>query len=297
LSAKLFNIGDQYDRVIATKFPAHYIKHDNKVLWLFHQFRQAYDLYGTEYSDLQQSKEGKYLKEVVTNADNQYLPEAKKIFSISPIVQKRLKEFNNIDSEVLFTAASDSEKFFFKEYGDFIFYPSRISRSKRQLLAVEAMRYTKSNVKLVLAGKGDSIEDEIELVNLIEQYDLTSKVTYMRGFISEEKKIELFAECLGGVYLPYMEDSYGFPTLEAYYSKKPVITVTDAGGTDVIVHQNISGLVTAPNAKQLAHAMDTLYNNRETARKLGHGGFDVINKLGIYWDNIVNKLTADYSSS
>src|SRR4051794_40443654 len=35
------------DRVIALKFPAYLVPHENKVVWLLHQFRQAYDLWGT----------------------------------------------------------------------------------------------------------------------------------------------------------------------------------------------------------------------------------------------------------
>src|SRR5882757_2539647 len=38
---RLYNV----DRVIGLKFPAYLIPHDNKVVWLMHQFRQAYDLY------------------------------------------------------------------------------------------------------------------------------------------------------------------------------------------------------------------------------------------------------------
>src|SRR5262245_12639965 len=33
------------DRLIALKFPVYYLSHPNKVLWLLHQFRQAYDLW------------------------------------------------------------------------------------------------------------------------------------------------------------------------------------------------------------------------------------------------------------
>ena len=38
--------GEKIDRVIAMKFPAFYLQHENKVLWLLHQHRQAYDLWG-----------------------------------------------------------------------------------------------------------------------------------------------------------------------------------------------------------------------------------------------------------
>jgi hypothetical protein len=35
--------GRKIDRVIATKFPAYCVRHPNKVAWVLHQFRQAYD--------------------------------------------------------------------------------------------------------------------------------------------------------------------------------------------------------------------------------------------------------------
>ena len=43
--------GQRIDLVIATRFPSYLVKHPNKVVWLVHQLRQAYDLHGTRYSD------------------------------------------------------------------------------------------------------------------------------------------------------------------------------------------------------------------------------------------------------
>src|SRR3981189_3359831 len=40
--------GGPIDRVIATKFPAYAVRHPNKVAWVLHQFRQAYDYDRTE---------------------------------------------------------------------------------------------------------------------------------------------------------------------------------------------------------------------------------------------------------
>jgi len=45
------------DRVIAFKFPAYFLPHDNKILWLVHQFRQAYDLWGTPYQGMASTPE------------------------------------------------------------------------------------------------------------------------------------------------------------------------------------------------------------------------------------------------
>src|SRR5215813_774500 len=43
--------GEPIDLVIATKFPTYFVRHPNKVTWLFHQYRAIYDLCGTEYSE------------------------------------------------------------------------------------------------------------------------------------------------------------------------------------------------------------------------------------------------------
>src|SRR5262245_9019899 len=41
--------GRSIDLVIASKFPTYFVRHPNKVAWLVHQERAAYDLCGTEY--------------------------------------------------------------------------------------------------------------------------------------------------------------------------------------------------------------------------------------------------------
>ncbi|MBC8646553.1 MAG: glycosyltransferase family 1 protein, partial [Thermoanaerobaculia bacterium] len=39
--------GKRVDAVIATRFPSYAVRHPNKVVWLIHQYRQAYDQFGT----------------------------------------------------------------------------------------------------------------------------------------------------------------------------------------------------------------------------------------------------------
>ena len=66
LAGKLLDF-TSYDRVIAFKFPAYCVCHPHKVLWLFHQFRQVYDLYGKEYG-IQETPEGRAVKKLVENS-------------------------------------------------------------------------------------------------------------------------------------------------------------------------------------------------------------------------------------
>src|SRR5437879_3222371 len=94
LACRLLRI-PSVDRVIAFKFPVFYVPHPNKVLWLVHQFRQVYDLWGTQFG-LPDSPEGRALRELTTRGDNSYLPEARKLFTNSQVTSDRLKKFNGI---------------------------------------------------------------------------------------------------------------------------------------------------------------------------------------------------------
>ena len=279
------------DKVIALKFPAYFINHPNKTLWLLHQFRQVYDFEGTRYA-LEETPENLEIKRAIISADNELLSDkyVKHIYTNSKVVSDRLKKYNGFESEVLYPPLMDAEKFYCGECGDYIFYPSRISHYKRQYLAVEAMRYVKSGVKLIIAGKGDSPADEDNIENLIKKYKLEGKVTYIKGFISQEYKAELFANSLGGIYIPYDEDSYGYVTLEAYQSKKPVISCFDSGGTDVVVKDGLTGYMVESKAKALAEAMDKLYLDKSNAIKLGEDGFEHIREIGITWENVIERL-------
>ena len=142
--------GEKVDRVIAMKFPAFYVKHDNKVLWLLHQHRQAYDLWGTKYGDLHNMPDGEFVRNMIIKHDNKYIAEAKAIYTNAQNTANRLMKYNSIKAEVLYHPPLNYEKMHCDGYGDFIFYASRIDPMKRQRLMVEAARYTKTDVKFVI---------------------------------------------------------------------------------------------------------------------------------------------------
>lgn len=282
------------DMVIALKFPAYYIEHPNKKLWLLHQFRQAYDLHGTEYGMFDDNNpEDRAIRQSIINMDNKTLrPLEGRIFTNSHVVSQRLLQYNGVESEVLYPPLMDASIYHITgEYGDYIFYPSRVNYSKRQHLVVEAMKYTKSNVKLIIAGKGDASSDEEYLFELIEKNQLQEKVTYMNRFITEKEKVDLFQASLAGIYVPYDEDSYGYVTLEGFHAGKAMISCTDAGGTDVVVKDGITGYMTEPTPQALAEAMDKLYYNKENARTMGMNGLPLLEELGITWEHVIGRLT------
>jgi glycosyltransferase involved in cell wall biosynthesis len=291
LACRLLSI-QGVDRVIALKFPAYYVPHENKVLWLLHQFRQAYDLWGTRYQDIPLTPDGLKVQRIIIESDNQYLPEARKIYTNSQVTANRLKQFNNLDSEVLYPPLNRSSHFRCSSYKDYIFYPGRITSGKRQALVVEALGYCKSPVRLVIAGQPELPTDREAIEIRIRQADLESRVEFIPRFITEEEKAALFADALGCAYTPYDEDSYGYVTLEAYHSRKPVITCSDSGGVMLLVKDGETGLVVPPEPRAIADAMDRLYASNREAKRMGEAGYDLMKSLGITWDRVVERLTA-----
>lgn len=281
--------GEDIDVLIGLKFPAYYIKHPNKVLWLFHQFRQVYDLWGTEYQGIPSTSEGLKIRDIIIHSDNTFLREAKKIYTNSKVVARRLKDYNNIDSTPLYPPLDDADKCYCGIFSDYIFYPSRMNTIKRQALAIESMKYVKTNAKLILAGKADNESYMSYLQDIIKRNNLQDKVNLM-GAITQNEKFKLFADALGCLYIPYDEDSYGFVTLESFYSKKPVITCTDSGGTLEMVEDGINGYIVTPEPQAIANRIDELYSNKEKARKMGMEGYEKLLSLNISWDNVIEAL-------
>ena len=61
--------GRRIDVVVATKFPSYVVRHPEKRVWLVHQFRQAYELDGTELGQFGPSAEDRALRRQVQELD------------------------------------------------------------------------------------------------------------------------------------------------------------------------------------------------------------------------------------
>ena len=279
--------GEKIDLVIAMKFPAIYVKHDNKVIWLMHQHRQAYDLWNTQYGDLHTFPEGEKVKELIWQCDRKYIGEAKKIFTIANNTANRLKKYSNIASETLYHPPLNYEKLHCDEYGDYIFYASRIDAIKRQRLLVEAAKYIKSDAKIVIAGSGT--ESELNYIkNIIKKEKLKDRVKLV-GFISEQEKIDYYAKCLG-VYFGAYDEDYGYITLESFFSKKPIIVHEDAGGPLEFVENDKNGYVVKSDPQIIAEKIDYWYTNKEIAKKMGENGYQSLIEKHMNWDYVIDKL-------
>lgn len=282
--------GTKIDLLIGTKFPAYYLRHPNKILWIMHQHKQAYELFETEYSDLGLSTTGLSTKEAIIRADNLYLKEARRIFTISKNVSARLSHFNRISSTPIYPPCPAAEKFRCEAYKDYIFLPSRLETMKRTHLAVEAMRYVKTPIKLYLAGSASTPSYKDYLKKIVNKHHLQEKVKFW-DFISDEQKNEFYANCRAVIFPPYEED-YGYVTLEAFYSSKAVITCWDSSGPLEFVKDKETGFVCEPDSIKIADAINALGGSEDLARQMGEKARERIMEMDISWDHVVKELTA-----
>ena len=293
VASRLMDINNSWaghiDLCIGLKFPAYYIPHDNKVIWALHQHRQAYELYDTDFSPIKNDIEGRHIRSIVENADNRYLPEAKRIYTISGNVSERMSRFNNLESTPLYHPCPDMESFYPGDYEDYILMPSRINITKRQELAIEALSKTKSDIKLYIVGRADNSAVKGHLINVIKQYGMQERVRLF-DFVPHEEKLKLYSRARAVLFIPVDED-LGYITIEGMASSKAVITCSDSGGPLEFVDNGITGLVAQPDAESIAQAIDELALSKHLAVEMGTRANIRLKAMDITWEHVVKELT------
>jgi glycosyltransferase involved in cell wall biosynthesis len=290
LAWRLINLteaaGKRIDLVIATRFPSYLVKHPNKVVWLIHQLRQAYDLLGTSYSDFsdREPRDAKAL-EMIRAMDRRTLSEARAVYTISGNVAERLRRFNRIEAEVLHPPPKLDPLYHAGPSGDFIFTVGRLDPLKRFDLLIRAMKHTGTPVRCLIGGTGPERDG---LTDLIARLGLQEKVSLL-GWVEDRDVVEHYANCLGVYYAPYDED-YGYVTVEAFKAAKPVITTADAGGVLEFVEDGVNGFVCPSDSpREIGARIDALYRDRERARAMGSAGQAKVRE--VTWDRVIERLT------
>jgi glycosyltransferase involved in cell wall biosynthesis len=277
--------GTPVDLVIPTKFPTFLVRHPRKVAWLFHQHREAYDLFGTAYCSFTDAPEDRQVREAIQAMDTTSLSECRDIFTISRNVADRLSRYNGLHGTPLYPPPHHLGRYRCDDYGDYLFYAGRLDRLKRLDLAVDAMKRVRSGARLKIAGAGPL---EAELRKQIHGLGVEDRVELV-GFVSADELVDLYARCRAAYYAPLNED-YGYVTVEAFLSRKPVITTTDAGGPLEFVVAGETGLVAEPAPEAIAEAIDELWSRpKERLREMGEAGFARVRDIG--WDQVIDKLT------
>ena len=277
--------GRPIDLVIASKFPTYFVRHPHKVAWLIHQYRAAYELCGTPYSDFGHNERDVGLRDRLIQLDTEMLGECRRVFTNAQNTANRVAKYNGLAADALYhpprlaTRLSRARP----AYGDFVLSVGRIESVKRVDLLVSAMARVDKPIRLVVAGDGTQ---RTNVERAAEAAGVSDRVTFL-GAVDDERLLDLYRGALVVAYPPFDED-FGYVTLEAFLSRKPVITATDSGGPNEFVVDGVNGFVRAPDPEAFADAINALARDPRRATALGYAGYE--RARTITWDGVIEKL-------
>lgn len=284
--------GERIDMVIALKFPAYMVRHPRKRIWLIHQHRTAYELWDVpRVSDMVHEPDGPAVRDVIHTADLVGLGEAEKIFTNSENVLGRLQRSTGMTGEVLYHRSPLADRLLRggpAPQGDYILYPSRLDKLKRQHLAIDAMKHVATGVRLVLVGEGPqraSLEEQVRRGRLQDRVELRARV-------SDDELIDLYLGALG-VYFGPIDEDYGYITIEGMAAARPVVVTTDSGGPLEFARGGETGVIVDPDPAKIGGAFDDLFKDRAAAERMGEAGRAFVRGAIPDWPRVVRRLLAE----
>jgi len=282
-SLDLSEVGNRrVDAVIATRFPSYAARHENKIVWLIHQYRQAYDQFATPYSDFTSSPEDQRTRETIAEIDRVGLTEARRVFANSANVAARLARFNGIASEPLYHPPPLAGRHRCGPCGDYALSVGRLDAWKRTDLMVEALAFAPA-AKLVVVGRGP---EEGRLRRMAEEKGVAERIRWVSG-ATEDELLDLYAGARLVAVAPAGED-LGYVPLEAFLSGKAVLTTEDAGGPLEFVRHGETGLVVPPSPQALGEALERAWAQVDVLEELGRRGREAAARLT--WDRAIDAL-------
>jgi glycosyltransferase involved in cell wall biosynthesis len=275
--------GRPIDLVIATKFPTYFARHPRKVAWLIHQYRAAYELAGTPFSDFAHEPSDVALRDRLITLDTAMLGECRRLFANAANTASRVARYNGLPAEPLYHPPRLAGRLQSGPAGPYVLSVGRLEAVKRIDLAVAAMAHAPAGLTLKVAGTGTRRE---ALERLAAASGVADRVLFL-GAVTDDELIDLYAGALGVIFPPYDED-FGYVTLEAFLSHRPVITTVDAGGPNEFVVDGENGFVCEPDAAALGAAIARLDADRPRAAAMGDAGFDRASR--VTWTGVIERL-------
>jgi len=277
--------GKKIDMIITTKFPSYFAQHRSKVLWLIHQYRQMYDLFDTPYSGFDKSRpEDMELRNKLIDMDTRILKTYKKIFTNSKNTAERLQKFNGIKAIPLYHPPRLSGRYYSADFDDYVLSVGRLDSLKRVDLLIKSLRFCESKIRCKIAGSGP---ESGHLQSLASDCGVSDRVEFL-GFVPDDNLLELYANCSAVFFAPLDED-YGYITLEAFLSRKAVITAFDSGGPLEFVENGHNGIILDSLEEETAgEAIGGLVADKEKCRSYGLNGYEKVK--GICWDDVIESL-------
>lgn len=273
---KALDLSD-YDLVISTKVPTYAVTHPNHIVYLVHTVRVFDDMFDTA---IESKTIDHYRQRAKLHAmDLAALTQAKAIFAIGHEVANRLYRWRGIACEVMHPPLGFNQ-FRAGATGDYFFLPGRLHPWKRVDLLITAIKSSALPMRLIIAGTGEAEQTLRKLAAGDTRIEFV-------GRISDAELVRLYSNALAVPFTPLHED-YGYVTLEAFASGKPVVTCTDSGEPCHFVRQFETGLIVEPEPSHLCEALEWIYTHQDEASRMGQKGLALVQAMS--WENAAAKL-------
>ena len=193
--------GRPIDLVIGTEVPVLLRPASaNKMAWLIHQYRAAYELCGTEYSDFAHTELDVGLRDTLMRLDTEMLGECRAVFTNARNTASRLEKFNGLSAEALYHPPQLAPRLVPGPYGDYVLSVGRIESVKRVDLHRQGdARASIRPVRLIVAGDGTQRQNAERAA---EPAGVADRVTFL-GSVGDDDLIGLYAGALAVAYPPY----------------------------------------------------------------------------------------------
>lgn len=280
--------GKTIDRVIGLRFPAYHIRHPNKVLWIIHQYRSAYDFWDHPQADLPQQEGGKTVRDSIRFLERRLLSECKGIYANSRNVSNRLRRFCSHEATALYHPPALAHLLAPQESEPYFLCPGRIETMKRPDFVIKSLALTQQPVHIRFVGTATDPIFEKKLTQMVKELGLDDRVSW-EGFVPEPRLVDLYGKSQAVVYSPIDED-YGYVSLEAALSHKPVLTTESSGGVLEFVNED-TGWVSKDSTHAFAQNLDEAWSQAKLCRRKGHNAFENYKSKKVSWDNVVQTLT------
>lgn len=267
----------EYDMVVSTKVPTYAVKHAKHVLYLVHTIRVFDDMFSTIFEN--PTHDNLEQRAIIHRLDFESILGVKARYAIGHEVAKRLYRWRGLEAQTLHPPLGFNE-FRQGDAKDYFFLPGRLHEWKRVDLIISAILESKLPLKFLIAGTG-------EAENYLRKISRGDPRIEFLGKISDQKLVELYAGAIAVPFTPLRED-YGYITLEAFASGKPVITCSDSGEPTFFVRNFKTGLIAHPDSKSLCNALEWMYQNREQAAAMGSEGLNLVAKMS--WRRVATTL-------
>lgn len=284
---RLWNV----DRVIALRFPSYLISHPDKVLWVLHQYRDAYEMWDQGRTPLCANPRGKQIRDAVVRADSLAFAQAQRIYASTRSIANRLRHYNAVRARVLCPPLHDPELFTGGENEGYIIAPGTVDSTRRQTLLVQALRHA-PGAHLVIAGPPGTPADAELLERLIEEEGMSDRVRLDFRILTRAQLADLINRSLAVAYLPHDDDGTSSVPLEAFQAGKPLITTSDSAAVLEVVECGRTGLVAQPNPESLGEALRLASSALARTVSMGLAARQQQEARGTTWARVVERLLA-----